>query len=432
MTAGRMPTSVGRYRIDAELGKGSTGDVYLAWDPFIERKVAIKTAVASSKNPVDIEQFKRTFFNEARAAGRLMHPSIVALYDAMVEDDTCYLVMEHVEGATLRQYCKDHSVLPLAEAVRIIFQCAKALDYAHTNGVIHRDIKPSNILISDGGVAKVSDFSIAMLEGVSYTEKSGTLTGSVYYLSPEQLRQEKVLPQSDLFSLCVVLYELLTGVNPFMAETEMAVFYKILNTDPVPARKHRGEIPDSLERIVSRALEKDPNKRYGSGMEMAADLAMVFDDLNSLDVEINQQERLNALKRMDFFQDFQPGELAEVIDSTQWLEYQPDATIIAQGEIDDCFYVLVTGKAIVHRNGRILAELKRGDCFGEMVYLGASRRTATIRAASRVVLMKMNASSVKATSANTRLRFYEAFTRTLIRRLARASDRLVGHGSDLS
>ncbi|MBN1102096.1 MAG: protein kinase [Deltaproteobacteria bacterium] len=430
MTVDTIPTSVGRYLINAELGRGSMGAVYLAWDPFIERKVAIKTAIASSKDPPDLEQFKKVFFNEARVAGRLMHPSIVALHDAIVEDDTCYLVMEYVEGATLKQYCNETSVLPLADIVRIIFQCAKALEYAHSNGVIHRDIKPSNILISNRGEAKVADFSIAMLEGASYTEKSGSLTGSVYYLSPEQLRQEKVVPQSDLFSLGVVMYELLTGVKPFMAETDVAVFYKILNDNPAPPREYRAEIPGSLETIVARALEKDPNNRYRSGIEMAADLTSVYDTMKSLDIEISHQERLNALKRMEFFQDFHPGELAEVIESTQWLEYQPDATIIAEGEIDDCFYVLVMGKAIVHKRGNLLAELKRGDCFGEMAYLGASQRSATIRAATRVVLIKMSASTVKVTSANTRLRFYEAFSRTLIQRLARASELLTDQGSD--
>jgi serine/threonine-protein kinase len=332
----------------------------------------------------------------------------------------------------LRQYCNGGSILPLADVVRIVFQCAKALEYAHANGVIHRDIKPSNILLSGGGEAKVSDFSIAMLEGASCAEKSGTLTGSVYYLSPEQLRQEKVLPQSDLFSLGVVMYELLTGVRPFKAETEMAVFYRILNDEPEPPRKHRSEIPPSLEAIVARSLEKDPDKRYRSGIEMAADLTRVYDELKSLDLQISQQERMNALKRMEFFQDFHPAELAEVMGATVWLEYLPDATIIAEGEIDDCFYIIAVGKVIVHKKGNLLAELRRGDCFGEMSYLGASRRTATIQAATRVVLMKMNASVVKATSAPTRLRFYEAFSRTLIKRLARASELLSEHAPDPS
>ena len=424
MESGESPNTthnIGRYLLDRELGRGSMGKVYLAYDPFIDRMVAIKTALSTPNRIHSIDEIQQRFFNEARAAGKLMHPNIVALYDALVEKNNFYLVMEYVAGTTLKEYRSKKSELPLEESINIIFQCAKALDFAHSNGIIHRDIKPSNILVSNNAEAKITDFSIAVVEGFSNPDHSGSFTGSVFYMPPELLREEQVTAQSDIFSLGVVMYEIISGVKPFVGDTEVAVFYNILNSDPEPLSTHRKNIPDSLERIVSRALEKDPAYRYQSGSELASDLSESYDKIRFLEDKINYQEKFTALKRLNFFKDFTIEELGEVLKTTLWLEHEADTHIITDGEIDDCFYIIVIGEVVVSKEGKSLAYLKQGDCFGEMAYLGKTKRTADIKALEKTVLMKVNTSIMERTSLNTQNRFYKVFSRTLIERLSSAN-----------
>ena len=429
-----MPQKIGRYQVTRELGHGGMGVVYLAQDPFIDRLVAIKTTLTSPpKDPQGLEQFQQIFFNEAHAAGKLMHPHIVSVYDATVETDRCYLVMEYVDGTTLKEHCLEKNLLPLEKVVKIIFQCAKALDYAHQNGVIHRDIKPGNIMISTKGEAKISDFGIATVKGVSAAPPlQGSLTGSVYYASPQQLRNEPITPQSDLFSLGVVMYELLTGAKPFQGDTDISTLYKITNEDPEPLQNHKRDVPESLERIVVRALEKDLGKRYQSGLQLASELSASFDHLRFLDEEINFEEKFNALKKIGFFKDFTSSELAEVLKTTQWVKYEDTSTIITEGQIENCFYIIIVGEVMVRKQGKPLAVLKQGDCFGEMAYLGKTTRTATIEALGNTILMKVNASVIDQTSINTQLCFYKVFSTTLIQRLVRTSDLLSKASSETS
>jgi len=421
-----MPQKIGRYQVTRELGHGGMGVVYLAQDPFIDRLVAIKTTLSSPpKDPQGLEQFQQIFFNEAHAAGKLTHPHIVSVYDATVETDRCYLVMEYVDGTTLKEHCLEKNLLSLEKVVKIIFQCAKALDYAHQNGVIHRDIKPGNIMISTKGEAKISDFGIATVKGVSAAPPlQGSLTGSVYYASPQQLRNEPITPQSDLFSLGVVMYELLTGAKPFQGDTGISTLYKITNEDPEPLQNHKRDVPESLERIVVRALEKDLEKRYQSGLQLASELSTSFDHLRFLDQEVNFEKKFDSLKKIDFFKDFTSSELAEVLKATDWVKHEASSTIITEGDIEDCFYIIAVGEVMVRKQGKPLAVLKKGDCFGEMAYLGKTTRTATIEALGNTILMKVNASVIDQTSINTRLRFYKVFSNTLIQRLIHTSELL--------
>ena len=414
---------IGRYRVVRELGRGGMGVVYLAQDPFIDRMVAIKTTlVFPSKDTQRLEQFQQTFFNEAQAVGKLVHPHIVSVYDASVENGRHYLVMEYVDGSTLKKYCQKKTLLPLEKVVKIIVQCAKALDYAHQNGVIHRDIKPGNIIISAKDEAKISDFGIAMVEGASGFPQSGGLTGSVHYMSPEQVRNVPMTSQTDIFSLGVVMYELLTGVNPFQSETDIATFFKITNKDPESLKKHKRDVPESLERIVMRALEKDLDKRYQTGLQLASELSASFDHLRFLDQEINFEEKFNDLKKIDFFKDFTSSELAEALKTVQWVKHEDTSLIIREGEIEDCFYIIAAGLVIVKKRGKRLAMLRKGDCFGEMAYLGKTKRTATIESLGDTILMRINASVIDQSSINTQLRFYKVLSTTLIQRLVRTSE----------
>lgn len=416
---------IGRYLVEKELGRGGMGVVYLAQDPFIDRRVAIKVTQSPPADPKGLEEFQKVFFNEARTAGKLTHPHIVSVYDAAMEGGLCYLVMEYVDGPTLKEHCRRDNLLSRQDVVEIIFQCAKALDYAHRNGVIHRDIKPSNIMISADGNVKITDFGIATAVGASEAPRADGVAGSVHYMAPEQLRNEPRTPQSDLFSLGVVMYELLTGAKPFEASTDYAVFFKIANEAPEPLENYRKDISEPLEQIVMKAIEKDLAKRYQSCGEMAADLSASFDRLRSKDEKITFEEKCNALKRIEFFRDFTSNELAEILNSTQWFRYKARATIITEGDIEDCFYIIVAGEVVVKKQDKALATRKQGDCFGEMAYRGKTKRTATVEAVTDSVLIRIKASVIDNASVNTQLRFHKEFARTLIQRLTYTSNLLL-------
>ena len=425
VTSSKIPQKIGRYRVVKEIGRGGMGVVYLARDPFIDRQVAIKTSLtAPPTDPLEFDEYQHAFFNEARAAGKLTHRNIVAVYDAFVDTLHSYLVMEYVEGSTLADFCRQDNLLPVNKVVNIVFLCAKALNFAHESGVVHRDVKPKNILMTPNGQPKISDFGIAAIQGAKGLDYETPLTGSICYSSPEQLRKDTLTQQSDIFSLGVVMYELLTGVRPFEADTGVATFYKITHEDPLPVRTHRQELPESLERILACCLSRDLDNRYRNGLQLAQALIASFDHLKNLKDEINQEEKLQVLKKIEFFKSFTTSELNEVIKTTQWVRHESATTIISEGEIEDYFYILVSGEVIVRKRGQLLAKIQAGECFGEMAYLGRTKRTATILAASNSILMKISATELDQMSISTQLRFFKIFSTTLIKRLARTSDLL--------
>lgn len=420
-----QPLTIGRYSLIKELGRGGMGVVYLGQDPFIERLVAIKTSkTPPPSDQVGFDKFREAFFHEARAAGNLDHPNIVSVYDAAVENAQCYLIMEYVNGTTLKGYARKKNLLSVDRVVKVIYKCAQALEYAHQKGVIHRDIKPANIMISKTGEIKIADFGIAAVDGSQDPIKEGEITASLSYASPELLKQESPGPGSDLFSLGVVAYELLTGEKPFAADSDVAVFYKINNEDPDPIKKYRPDIPDSLERVVSKALRKNPAERYQSGLQMADDLASSFGHMRFLEEEINFEKKFNAVKNIAFFKEFSTSELLQILKATQWLKYDAAVNIISEGDTEDFFYILVTGEVSVKKRGQRVSVLKSGDCFGEMALKGDMPRTATIQAVKDSIVMKIGAPFFEQTSLSTQLRFYKVFNRALIQRLAQTTDAL--------
>jgi len=259
------PTTYGRYDVKEEIGKGSMGIVYRAYDPLEDIDVAVKVAKRDVLD--DTHQgstFRKLFYNEARLAGKLKHPNILGVYDAELEDDNSFIVMELVPGGgTLEPYCHAEKLLPIDNIIEIVFKVAKALDYAHRQGVVHRDIKPSNILVDANMDVKIGDFSISFITRADVTETQVTgLIGSPLYMSPEQLREETVTGQTDIFSLGLVMYELLTGKHPFVANKFSLIMNKILNEPHQPVKDHRADIPQVLAKIVDKALHKNSEKRY--------------------------------------------------------------------------------------------------------------------------------------------------------------------------
>ncbi|MFN7941016.1 MAG: serine/threonine-protein kinase [Thermoanaerobaculia bacterium] len=268
------PARVDRYQILAELGRGSMGRVYLAHDPNTDRRVALKLISASGSGTEAEELEARSrFLLEARAAGRLQHPGIVLLYDADADGATGrpFLAMEWVEGRSLAALLRERGALPWREAARLAVEVARALDHAHSRGVVHRDVKPGNVLVTEDGRVKVSDFGIAKFVSESHTV-AGMVLGTPHYMSPEQVRGEAIDGRSDLFALGAVLYEMVTGEPPFRGESLTTISYKVVFVDPRPPSIAAGDLPPELERIVLKALEKDPAARFANGAEMAAAL----------------------------------------------------------------------------------------------------------------------------------------------------------------
>jgi serine/threonine protein kinase len=267
-----MGTFLGRYELDAEIGRGAMGVVYRARDPKLDRIVAIKTISVAGVDPVAEREYRMRFVVEARAAGCLSHPGVVAMFDVSEEEPEPYLIMEYVKGQSLQALIsRENRTLPLSTTLQLIQEVAEALHYAHAQGVIHRDIKPANILVDENGHAKIADFGIAKLNQTNLT-LHGQLLGSPAYMAPEQLSDGDVDGRSDLFSLGVILYYMLTGHRPFQGNSTTTVCFKLVNHEPLPVSSFHAKLSPELDNIVSRAMAKDPAQRYQTGMAMAADI----------------------------------------------------------------------------------------------------------------------------------------------------------------
>ncbi|MGH8581205.1 MAG: protein kinase domain-containing protein [Gammaproteobacteria bacterium] len=412
---------LGKYTVVKELARGANGIVYLARDPFIARDVAIKVALPDAGHQRGVNsRTRRAFFAEAQAAGGLRHPNILQVYDAGVDEDLYYIVMEYIqEGMTLRPYCVPKTLLPLSEVTRIAFMCARALDYAHRQGVVHLDIKPSNLLLTEEGEAKIADFGVARVQrdDIGGSFKIG-FAGSPGYMSPEQIQGDPITMQTDLFSLGVVMYEALTGRHPFFGKVFSRVIDRIVNENPLPMRRYRRGIPEALERIVRRALEKDLRVRYKSGLDLAADLAAAFPHLGQPQDDIVIQERVGEARHLDIFKELDEAEVWELMRSATFLRHRTGQRIVNEGDLDDGFYILLEGRVGVTRGERTVGVLERGDCFGEMGYLSSSHRTVSIVALSDASFIKINAALMDQLSKDCQLHFCKAFLKRLIERLA--------------
>ncbi|NNL99498.1 MAG: protein kinase [Gammaproteobacteria bacterium] len=417
--------TLGKYQIVKLLGQGGMGTVYLGQDPFIDRPVAIKVALDEKINASDTgDMYRRMFFNEAQAAGILKHPNITSIFDAGMENGLYYIVMEYVHGGrTLDEHTSENDLLTPGEVASIIYKAAMALDYAHRKGVIHRDIKPRNILLTADNDVKISDFGVAVMPGVEDASLPAS-AGSPLYMSPEQIREETLNGQSDLFALGTLTYELLTGTHPFTASNFDAIQHQIQRSTPRPLNDLRPDIPDVFQLICDRALAKKPAQRYKSGVDMAGDLTLVFDFLNSAITATPRQQRFASLRDMAFFDEFSDAELWEVVSCSDWVTLDGEQEIIQEGSREAAFYVLVSGRAQVRKGDRGIFELRSGDCFGEMGFVSGHARSASIKALRPVTLLRMTQESMEQASADCQLRFQKRFLHALIDRLDATTEAL--------
>jgi hypothetical protein len=292
--------------------------------------------------------------------------------------------------------------------------------------VIHRDIKPSNIMLTQDSDVRIIDFGIALVADSEISRIEG-IAGSPSYMSPEQVQSLELTNRSDLYSLGAVMYELLTGVRPFRAGNLAKLLHQIVYATPAPIHTLRSEVPEELEQAVAVALLKDPEKRYKSGSDFAAELTRVHQKLRQSYAKIDQQEQFAVLRRLKFFHEFSHAEIWEVLRASQWQDYADGEEIVREGEMDDRFYILVSGACSVERNGQHVGTLDTGECFGETSYVRGAKRTATIRGAGPITVLKVSSTLLEQVSASCQLRFNRVFLRTLISRL-QSGDTPLGRG----
>ena len=419
-----VPSRVGKYDVIKPLGRGAAAMVYLARDSFDGREVALKVIKPEYfKHPEFQRVYRPQFQVEASLAGKLDHPHIVAIYDAVLNDEQGYLAMEYVPGGNLAPYVSGKNLLPVDNAVEVTFKCCGALDYAFRRGIVHRDIKPANIMVGDGTDIKIGDFGAAYLQ---HGEAVETLRlGTPSYMSPEQVEEKPLTHQSDMYCLGIVLYELLTGLRPFVARTLPALFKKILNDQPVPPSRLQAGVPAALDPVVLRALAKNPADRYASWADFALELASIG-RLRSSQQAVPDSEKFESLKKVKMLSSLSEPELWALVKAGQWSRAPANQVIIGEGESSDRLYFLAKGEAKVTKRGRLLNVIHAGEFFGEMSFIsnGGLARQATVESAGDLLLATFERAALEQVQARCQLRFLWALLHNVVDRLVLADARL--------
>jgi len=429
-----LSLQVGRYDIRKLLGRGATGTVYLAKDTFTGGEVALKTIEPEVFNDPEFGTvYRQQFLNEASLAGKLRHPHIVAILDAVVQEDSGHIAMELVTGGDLSAHVAADKLLPVGDVLQIGFKCCGALDYAFREGIVHRDIKPANILLAGGdvkiadfrGEVKISDF------GAAYLRKSQSVQtaamGSPFYMSPEQIEGKELTFHSDMYSLGVVLYELLTGRRPFTGDTIEALVQKILTEDPVaPGKVRPGGLPDAIDTVVLRAMKKKPEYRYPSWAEFARELSKASPLVVGPD-SIPDSEKYVALKKVEVLSNLSDAELWEMLRAGRWSRVPKGKIVVKEDEPGKTLFFLARGEVKVTKGGRLLNVVNPVEYFGDMAYMwgGALPRHATVESMTELLVAEFDPAALDAMSISAQLHLTRALARNLVDRLALANTRLI-------
>lgn len=411
----------GKYRLTRLLGSGATSNVYLGVDQATLKLVAIKKI----KPECSIGVQHKMFAIEASLCGKLQHPNIVTLIEANSSDaDNAYIVMEYVEGESLEGYATPDKLLPVETVVNIVRQAAEALNYAFQRGVIHRDVKPANILMMPDGQVKLTDFGCALLFNSEETQITGA--GSLSYMSPEQLSGIALNHQSDIYSLGAVLYRLLTGHKTFNATDNYSAMNQITHQPHIPIESRRADLPKELCRIVDHSLQKSIVDRYQDWREFLSDLYAASGIIRDVGPD-EEQARFEMMSRCKFFKDFLTVEIWEVLHAAQWRKFQPNETIIKDGEHGFSFFILLKGSVIVTKRQRMINIINDGDCVGEnaCLYNGSPIRGATVTAQNEVIALEVSKERLEGFSKDLCIRMDRAFLRSLNDKLAVANARVV-------
>ena len=421
-----MQERVGKYQIKRELGKGTRSTVYLAYDEFYGSDVAVKVYEDEGQSR-EARVPRVQFLSEAALAGKLVHPHIVTILDAVVDERFSYVAMEYVHGGNLYRFTSPERLLPVADVIEIAFKCCGALDYAYRQGVVHRDIKPANILVARGTDVKVADFGAAFVRDAETTQK--LRIGSPSYVAPEQIRDDPLTHQSDMYSLGVVLYELLVGRRPFYAGNMEELLAMVLGEDPVRPSVWRPELPEELDVVVQRMLCKYPEERYPDWAELALELARIG-RLSVYDQAIRDSEKFLALRPAALLTQLTDADLWELTRIGQWRRLPSQTVLLSEGKSGDSLFLLARGEAKVTARGRLLNVLRAGECFGEMAYARdqTASRQATVETSTDALVVELTRSALDGLSIGCQLQLNRALLRALADRLELANVRLTPSG----
>ena len=428
-----LPVQIGKYRVLRKLGEGATSEVFLCHDDFHSRDVAIKRVRVASGDPVDGRYSERFFAAEAALVGRLLHPNVVQIFDAVVDPEGAYLVMEYVNGSTLRPYCRADQLLSLELIVEIGFKCAMALGYVYRQGLIHRDVKPANLLVvlNSGAITdvKITDFGSVLNLDSDVTQVYRV--GSLAYMSPEQLDGSTLDCRADMYSLGAVLYHLIAGRPPFDAQVQSAMMNQIYNQQPAALTALRSGLADAVDQVIQRSLAKNPTMRYANWEEFAQALSALIANHEVPRGQIQgvlDSERFNLLRSLDFFTSFGDVELWEVVHRAKWQRFSFGHALYRKGEEGRSFHIIAQGEVEVFRDGLKVAQLGAGTSVGEMAYLAPSpdlrRHSTDVIVTESATTISFTPETLAQVSPSCRHHFDEAFIRVLVRRLHAAHEAL--------
>ncbi len=427
-----LPLRIGKYRVLQKLGEGATSDVFLCHDDFNDRDVAIKRVRApASSDAVDVRYSERFFAAEAALVGRLKHPNVVQIFDAVADPVMPYLVMEVVRGTTLRPYCRADQLLSLELIIEIGFKCAMALGYVYRQGLIHRDVKPANLLavVHNGSVTdvKITDFGSVLNLDSDVTQIHRV--GSLAYMAPEQLDGSTLDARADMYSLGAVLYHLIAGRPPFDAQAQSAMMNQIYNMRPAPLTQMRSGLAPAVDAVVQRALAKNPTERYANWDEFAQALSALIVNHQVPRGQLQgvlDSERFNLLRKLEFFTRFGDVELWEVVHRAKWQRFSFGHALYSRGEEGGSFHIIAQGQVEVHRDGQRVAQLGAGTSVGEMAYLAPSpdlkRHSTDVVVSQPATTISFTPDTLAQVSPNCRHLFDDAFIRVLVRRLHAAHE----------
>ena len=419
-----MLDRIGKYELKRVLGKGASGTVYLGIDTFTKAEVAVKVIDPEVFKDPQHGKFLRTqFLNEASLAGKLNHPHIVSILDAVVTEDSGLIAMEYVAGGNLTQRTSPQNLFSTEDAIQVGFKCCGALDYAFKQGVIHRDIKPANIMISRGTDIKITDFGAAYLRTDAVTQKMNI--GTPAYMSPEQITGAPLTHQSDMFSWAIVLYELLTGMRPFAAQTMDLLIEKVLHEVPTPPSRMWPSLPKELDALLLTALQKNPADRFPTWADFALELAKIG-GLSFHERTIQDSDKYEALRRVEMLAKLADGQIWELVEAGRWTRMSPHNVIIRENDLGQSLFFLAKGQVKATRQGRLLNLIGAGECFGEMAFIrgGKEARHASVESLTDVVYAEFDSEALERMSDNCQLHFTRALVRTLAERLELANLRL--------
>lgn len=422
-----LPYRLGKYELDQQIGKGSTGTVYHALDTFSDHEVAVKWIdVAVLHDPEFNEESRKQFLNEAALAGRLVHPHVASILEASVSDDYGYIVMEYVPGGNLVRHSYHDNLLPIGDVLQIIYKCCSALDYAFSQGIVHRDIKPANILVVSGTNVKIADFGSSVFYKEQITQ--AVTTGTPSYMSLEHIKGNCVSHLSDMYSLGVVAYELLTGRLPFEADNLIALFDAIASKNPLPPSERRLEIPDVLDQIILKMIARNPEDRYQTWATLETEIAKLGRFGIALR-DVSDSEKFGILRAMQGLREFPDPEIWELIQASKWSNLPEHSVVLREDEPGQSMYILASGTMRVTKQGRLLNVIKPGEFFGEMAYIQrGSNRQATLEAVSDVIVVEFPFVELEKLGGSCELRFVKSLLHAMTDRLVAGNQIMLMHG----